>query len=562
MDIRSIKQRLSLKNLCDSLLRVLRRFPLTIILLVGLTVLLSVITVRTSLADSRMVIYALYFLAAGFLISLSASLWGEEQSSRWIRWIVDILSVLLWGVYCAGLYVADHSYGWDPSPAFYVGNAAWLTAVVMLIPFGSFLREKDDLRSWHFLASLIGAYLIGLAVSWVMTGGLEGLLFGTAALFDFELNEQLPLAVMIICGVLLNGMVFLALIPQGERKHIATTDVPSFVRKSVSWLLLPMLGCYLLVLYAYGLTILVHWELPKGMISYLVSAVMAGYMLCFVLLYPDLTHPSAWQSRVLTRWTPMAILPLLLLMTVGIVRRFIDYGVTPPRLYLLTLLILFYAICITTLVARTKRFSWVALTFAALFLLSSGHPLNYYRLCRPNLTNRIQRVIDEKNLQLPLDLYDLSSCPQLSEDEASALYDDLTYMSNMYGRKSIEGWVKADSLAIADAEKRKVTSEILYYNSTGKYICPQGYATFRWINNDLRLPEDSLYGGWLHVGYQGEVLLFDTAAIRKAHKGKAILIVSSRSEKVAYAPTSITITTYRDHTTDIQYSGYLFTKSK
>ena len=562
MDVQNLKQRLSLKNLGESLLRVLQRFPIGIMLLVGLTVLLCVMVFKTELKDSHGVMYTLYFLTVGGLISISASLWGEEQKVRWKRWLSDGLSVAVWGGYCVGLYIADTKYGWKPTPAFFVGNGAWITAIVFSTLFGSFTREKNDLKSWHFLTELFLAGVISGTVSWVMTGGLEGLLYGTAALFDLEVDDKLALVVMILCSVLLCGMMFLALIPQGEKKHNQSKDMPSFLKKSVSWLLIPLFGCYMLVLYVYGITILVHWELPKGMISYLVSAVMGGYILCYVLLYPEITKRETWQSKVLTFWAPILILPLLVLMTIGVVRRYMDYGVTPPRLYLLTLLVWYYAVCIGMLAGKSKRFSWVALSFAALYLLSSGHPMNFYRWCRPKLMAKIEQVIAEKGLEVPLSMYNLHSNPKLTDAEADALYDDLNYMRSMYGKESIEGWVKEDVSAIEETEARIETSEIYYYNYTNEYISPQGYTKFKWVNNDVRLPEDSIYGGLLHVGYQGDVLLFDTTAIRKAHKEKTIMLVSSRSEKVAYAPTGITIKSYNNHTIDIQYSGYLFTKSK
>ena len=124
---------------------------------------------------------------------------------------------------------------------------------------------------------------------------------------------------------------------------------------------------------------------------------------------------------MLTRWLPMAILPLLVLMSVGVVRRFADYGITPPRLYLLTLLLWFYAVCIVMLVVPRKRFRWIALSFVALLILSSGHPLNYYRLCRPVLTAKIDKMIAEHDEEL----------------EA-----ELRYMRDCYGKEYTSRWVE------------------------------------------------------------------------------------------------------------------------
>ena len=566
MNIESLKQRLSLRNISETLLRVVKRFPVATVLVVAQTAVLSYM-VATETEPGSKLLCLLAFLSAGLFISIATSLWGEEQRDRRLRWIVEGVSLGVCALYCVLVFLTDVIPNRE-LPAFKIGNAAWIALVVLLIPFGSFLREKDDLKVWHFILSLCGALLISGIVAWVMTGGLEGLLFGTAALFDFDAGKKLPLVIMIVCTVLLFWMLLLALIPQSERKHNASSSMPSFLTKIVSWLLLPLLGCYILVLYAYGLNILIQWELPKGMISWLVSAVMAVYVLCYVLLYPQVTHQESWQSKVLTRWLPIVILPLLVLMSVGVVRRFADYGVTPPRLYLLTLLLWFYAICIVMLVVPRKRFRWIALSFAALFILSSGHPLNYYRLCRPYLSAKIDQMIAEKGLQVPFKWYSLYQ-ESSEDDELDKLDKEINYMKDCYGKEYISRWIGDSERYFSresESEATRVEIRNIYYtrHPSGN-LCPQGYATFRWVDNSsnelpAKLTEDSIVNGVLHVPYKDAILLFDTAAIRQANQDKVHFVIPSLNGKVACSAQYISISTYSDSTIEIRYSGYMFTK--
>ena len=549
MNIQNLKQRLSPRNIGESIMRVVMRFPVAVLFLVTLTAMLSYLII-TENEPGRVVLCVLSFLCAGTLISLATSLWGEEQSDKRRRWVAEGVSLVLCGIYCVLLFLTDIIPD-RGLPAFYIGNIAWIVAIVILVPFGSFLKEKDDLKAWHFILSLCAALLISGVVTGVMSGGLEGLLFGTAALFDFELNDKALMIIMIVCAVLLFGILFLALIPRGERKHNASSEMPSFLTKVVSWLLLPLLGCYIVVLYAYGINILIHWELPKGMLSWLVSAVMITYVLCYVLLYPQVLNKQSWQSKVLTFWLPIVILPLLVLMTVGVVRRFMDYGITASRLYLLTLLIWFYAICIVMLVVPQKRFRWIALSFAALFVLSSGQPLNYYRICQPILTAKIDKMIGNETL---------------TEEEMQKLQEDIAYMRTNYGEDYANRWVANDSTSGELAAHEK-SWKIEYYNRSRHYISPQGFATFKWVNNMTddsleKVTEDSIYDSFLHVGYQDAVLLFDTAAIRQAMQSEMPLFIPSLDGKVAFTPENITITTYKDHMVDVNYSGYIFSKEE
>ena len=82
--------------------------------------------------------------------------------------------------------------------------------------------------------------------------------------------------------------------------------------------------------------ILVSWELPTGWVSWLIVALMTVCIAIQFGLYPARLENNKRFDNWIARWMPVLILPLLLLMTIGIVRRFNDYGITVNRLYLAT----------------------------------------------------------------------------------------------------------------------------------------------------------------------------------------------------------------------------------
>lgn len=565
MNIQSIKQHLSLKNISQSFQRVVTRFPIAVTSLFAVTALLAYLIISAK-EPEKVSLFVISFLSVGIVIDFMMSLWGEEQTDRKYRWITESLLLILSGTYLALLFFTELIPN-RGLPAFYLGNVAWLAALVVLIPFCPFWREKDDLKSWHFILSLCLAILISGLITWVMAGGLEGLVYGTAALFDFDVNQKVPLVIMVVCAVLLFGLLFLALVPYAERKHNNSAEIPSFLMKSVSWLLIPLLGCYMIVLYIYGITILVHWELPKGMISFLVSAVMGGYLMCYLLLYPQVTNHQSWQSKLLTCWLPIAILPLLVLMTVGVIRRFMDYGITAPRLYLLTLLLWFYAVCILMPVVKRKRFHWIFFSLAALFLLSSGQPMNYYNLCKPVLVAKIEKTITEKQLTVPFNLYSLENNALLTSEEANELYTNISYVRNNYGDQTIEQWVGTDVAPIDSTRTELWSCRIARrYDAKSFYPCPQGFASFqrKYEYRDITLPEDSLYDGAVHVPLRVDenvaVFPLDTAAINNTPSDQPYCVYSIDSQ-AAYILDGIYIGGYSDHTIVVSgYDGYIFSK--
>ena len=563
MDIQTLKQRLSLQNIGQTMLRLVKRFPVAVCFLFGLTVLLSYIMCSDEVAHPRINTTLLIFMSGGLLIDFIAALWGEELKDRWRRWVTEGLALVLYGAYSFWICMPDLPIN-RTLPSFIIANAAWVIAIVCLIPFVSFWHEKNDLKSWHFILYLFLISLISGTVVSFMSWGIEGLVLGTSALFDLESlhNEKLHIVIMIVCCLLLDGLLSLALVPTGERKHNDSPDMPSVMTKIVSWLLLPLLGCYILVLYIYGGSIIVHAELPKGMLSWLVSAVMGGYIFCYLLLYPEICKEGSRLRAIMTKWLPAAILPLLVLMTVGVVRRFMDYGITAPRLYLLTILLWFYAVCIVMLVVKRKRFRWIVLSFTALFVLTSGHPFHYFRICRPILEAKINRMIEEKELQTPFEIYSLEDCTNLTKEEANELKNDINYMQNWYGNSYAERWIEKDiTPADTPAEREFIDKKDYHKDYETPYLSPQGFTYFKYKNfHDGSFPADSLYNGVLHVPVRQDkeeyVLLIDTAALAT----KEPIIVPCRDGKGAFTPSEISIEEYSDGMFVVNIYGNLFTK--
>ena len=239
-----------------------------------------------------------------------------------------------------------------------------------------------------------------------------------------------------------------------------------------------------------------------------------------------------------------------------------DYGITAPRLYLLTILLWFYAVCIVMLVVKRKRFRWIVLSFAVLFVLTSGHPFHYFRICRPILEAKINRMIEEKGLQTPFEIYSLEDCTNLTKEEANELKNDINYMQNWYGNSYAERWIEKDTTpADTPAEREFIDKKDYHKDYETPYLSPQGFTYFKYKNfHDGSFPADSLYDGVLHVPVRQDkeeyVLLIDTAALAT----KEPIIVPCRDGKGAFTPSEISIEEYSDGMFVVNIYGNLFTK--
>lgn len=554
MNIAKIKQIFSLQNLSSYMQRTLRRFPVAVSFMLALTVLLSVLVIKEFSETPQWIPVLMYFLSIGTVLDFVITLWGEEQKNATLYYLVKGILLFLWAGYCTWIYFADI----QSNVAFTTGNEAFITALILSLPFISYIREKNDLKAWHLTLDLCVGALGSMIVTGILEAGLNGLIFGSGALFEFTPNEKAVAIINIVCVLFLGGFLFLSLVPHGEHKHNTSLEIPRFLTGIVKWVFLPLLCCYMLVLYVYGAMILVKWELPKGLLSWLVSAVMACYVLCYIIIYPMMVDGPSTLRKIFTRWLPALILPLLVLMSVGVVRRFMDYGITAPRLYLLTVLIWFYAVCILIMALPHKRFHWIFFSFAALFLLSSAQPYNYYHIGKIAVHNKIEAMLEK-------------GIPSLTQEEKMTLTQDITYLQTTYGKNEFED-VPLDELYAMMPESYEIKNTWLidYIYGYHKVMnCPQGYSTFQYAELRPKYhPKEAFQNGQLNVTFEmpdnaDATLSFtlDTAQLNSANKRDEHLLLQPKEGNAVIIPRYLKAR--RESNKDsiyVDFEGFLFLK--
>lgn len=376
----------------DALQNFFRRFPAASACLAMLTLfLLYLIWRRNSMPDDTDCWVIALTLAAGVLLNVGLRLWAEDLPPTPFRRGVAIVSnLLLAGNMAVLLFLPDESFTTALTIA-YASVAVALTVACLFMPF---TKDKDDVPAWNFTWRALFWAGISFAVCGVLTAGLMILINSFKPLFGISPDGRVYYTVAVVTMLALPLVLFLGRMPQGDEKHADTLIVSQFLVFAVRYLLTPLMGMYLFVLYIYGLGILIRWELPDGGVAMLVTILMAGCILTETCLYPLLRSGEAKRfEKTVVRLLPALILPLLVLATVGTIRRLSDYGPTVNRMYLLVLLAWFYTVCLGLIVGGGRRIRWMATTFAALFMAVSVLPVNNSSIVRNYMKRRIEGYI-------------------------------------------------------------------------------------------------------------------------------------------------------------------------
>ena len=467
------------RTLGEAFGRCARRFPVTLSFALALTALQLWLTATDWHGEEKLLVTLFYFLSVGTLLSLSLHLWAEEVKRRKLRLGVQILAPVLLALDAIFLY---HNIEGTRAIDIGIAHGAALLAIGLSLFFLPFFRERDDIPAWNFAQTAIGTLALTLIVGAVMSGGLSLLALSLHQLFGVDVSHKCYLYILILCCELLPLLMFLGLLPEGERKHDRQPQPTSFLQGIIHYLFLPLAGLYLLVLYIYAGTILTRWELPDGWVSWLVVALMAGVIAIELGLYPSRIKQKRPTDERIARWLPLLALPLLVLMTVGIGRRFLDYGITINRLYLATLNAWFYFVCIGLIVSRARRLSWIPISFSLVFLLTSVLPVNYASITRNILRSEVREVLTRSGQSIPLtttayEAY-LFSLPQ---KEAVRLNGKCYYLHDWFGRESVQDLVAEDtpfySYALEEAADTLIVEESSFHYSANDYTLPvpRGY---------------------------------------------------------------------------------------
>lgn len=466
----------------------LKRFPITLFFTIALTCYLCYF-VSNHDENKKLNWIIGYYLSVGTLLSLTLHLWCEEMKR-----IIPKIAVQA-GMHLLLILDAIYLYSYSYEKSFTeigIAHGAGILAIGLSVFFLSFFKEKNDIPSWNFALSSITACVTANVIGCIMSGGICFLILSVHKLFDLSIDSTCYLYVVILCNVCLSMFLFLGLLPQKQEKHNTRPLQHPFLNGVIHYLFLPLTGGYLIVLYIYALRILINWELPIGWVSWLVITLMTGCIVIEFGLYPSRMAQQKRTDNLIARWLPLFVLPLLFLMTIGIIRRFNDYGVTINRLYLITLNIWCYFVCITLIIIKAKRISWIPISFSLVFLLTSVLPVNYASITRQIIQKEVNQTIIHQNpmQNLPLSQEQYSQwLKTFSPEQARQINEKFIYLYEWFGKESICQWIDEDvSLYMlrTEFEDRQENQSTVSYSGTiaseATISVPDGYQKLQSIH--------------------------------------------------------------------------------
>lgn len=472
--------------------QVLRRFALSSLQVVLLVALLCISVSDYKMGYERWWEVAVYYLSSGAVLSWGLQMYTERGASR--ARLTAILVQLLWLGNALYLYFATElDFG------LILANLSMLSFIAVCSLIAPSMGTKNELPTWNYTLRTLATIAISGLIALFLTAGICLLFLMLELLFKVPIEESKVYGyIWVIVPLLTFTYLFLSQQARGEELVDEEVRTLGILNIFARYLLAPLLVVYLVVLYLYALRILVLWELPNGWVSYPIAALLGGTILLGVLLYPARQEGERRPyDELCCRWLPLFVLPLLILMSVGLARRWSDYGMTVMRLYLLAFNVWSYFACIYLFVHRSQRLRLLPLSLSIIFVLSSIGPWSFssitYRYMRSGLE---QLLADAKQKpKLPMSQEALNSfISSLAEEERLAFVSKLEYLDDTYSRESIKDLIddRVPLYGITEANSL-ITEDWRVELADGFIPLPQGFGAFsekylyiNWTEDDFK----------------------------------------------------------------------------
>ena len=269
--------------------------------------------------------------------------------------------------------------------------------VHLLVSFSPYIKSKSLNGFWNYNKILFLRFCSSVLFSAVLYIGITLALLSITLLFDFDIDEDIYAKIWIIIAGLFNTWFFVSGIPEDIEQLDNLQTYPKGLKIFTQYILLPLLFTYLLILYLYGGKIILLWDWPKGVVSWLISIVATLGILTFLLIYPYGNNKENSWIKKLTLTYYYSLIPLLFLMFAAIWMRVTEYGITINRYIIILLAVWLTVVCIYFIVKKSN-IKFIPTSLATILILVSFGPWGIFSLSETSQIKRLKNILESNSL--------------------------------------------------------------------------------------------------------------------------------------------------------------------
>ena len=459
----------SLTNLQDEAFNSAKRFPLSLLSAIVGTLLAIYLTEVERFEENIYLINLSLTFALGIPVFLCIDLFAEKHNlgplKRRLGWLVAI--VLLGLIYLS--FPAENTPSNTRIP--YIRYTVYFLALHLMVAFLPFLgRSETAATFWNFNKNLFIRLVISLFFTNVISTGISFALAAVNELFNANIEPQTFAQMFILSLGIFNTWYFLAGVPENFENEIKADAYPKGLKIFTQFILIPLLLIYLTILYFYGGKIILLWDWPEGIVSYMIIAISVLGIFTNLLLFPIQDQKESGWIKTFYKAFYFLLNPLVILLFIAIGIRIGDYGLTVNR-YVITLMGIWLSFISMYFILGFNNIKIIPISLSIAMILASFGPWGMFSMSERNqldrleslltkagilkenkIQNEVKWTVGERGKILPTGQNPSKSISSEDLDEINSI---IQYLDSYHGMDSVLPWFEQDLKAILNEAQEK-----------------------------------------------------------------------------------------------------------
>jgi hypothetical protein len=308
----------------------------------------------------------------------------------------------------------------------------------LLVAVGPYLRVREDNGFWHYNRTLLFRGIAAVVFAGVLFAGLAVAVLALDKLFGLNVEPETYPRLWLLIAFVFATWFFLAGVPDDFAALQRDETYDRSIKVFAQYVLVPLVGIYLVILTLYLVKVLVTQQWPSGWIGWLVSSVAAAGIFSLLMIYPVARRDENRWMRTYARAFYVAILPSIVMLWLAIGQRIGQYGITEKRYFLTLLSVWLAGVAIYYAITRSRDMRIIPATLCLGALLAFAGPWGPYHMSARSQLGRLQTLLEGNAM-----LVDGSAQPaprDVPHDDRREISAVLRYLINTHGTDALVPW--------------------------------------------------------------------------------------------------------------------------
>ena len=355
-----------------------KRFPLASLFAVFSTIAFLIVCESFNIPSeqsARFILWLAIYPIAAMFIALDTSLVQEALKNRKPK--IQAITGIAWFVISWLIVLYPNTLN-DYEMSQTIGALVFIYTTIFLGLFvAPFFKQKNENAFWVHLTKTVKSLVVATIVAGLLLLAMELLFLGFFGLFGFTDPSERPfLYIFIFCTSTVLPLLFFSTLPTIDECLETTPTSSKFVTSICQFLFIPVLAVSIALFYCYILKFFIMQDIPYEVIIWLVVTFMVFMLALNIVMYPSRLNPNPTLEKKVLKIFPIAIFPLVLLMTLSIFQLMSD-EIDELIIYLIATNIFFYIAIAILLIKKIEcKSKYMAITFCAILLIVCVGPLS------------------------------------------------------------------------------------------------------------------------------------------------------------------------------------------